>query len=311
MFAMLKKNWRSVLMGSSLTLSIVSAVLIFAPGLPVGIDFQSGSAITYEWPAESVPLIDTVRTGVSDAGYPEAVVQSLGDTQYFIRTAELGTTGKDAIDNALMSATGILPTTIDQSSVSSVVANETIIYSIVAVVVAAVLVMLYIMWAFRSVPRFYRYSIATIIALLHDVLLTMGAFVLFGFIFGAVVNTPFVVAILTVIGYSVNDTIVVFDRVRENVRLKPGREFRTNAQSAIRESIIRSLGTSATTLFVALALLFFGGSTLRDFLLVLATGVVVGTYSSVFVATNILIAWENRSVGGMLRSALAIVRRPA
>jgi len=311
MKAFIKSKWRVLLISLSLSVALISAVLLIAPGLPIGIDFSSGSAITYQWPSDNTPAIETVRTALANAGHQSAVVQSLGDTQYFIRTADLGATGKADIDAALTSATGATPTTLDVSSVSSVVAAETVTFSIIAVSVAALLVMVYIMWAFRAIPRFHRYAFATVIALGHDVLITMGLFVLYGYLFGAAVNTPFVIAILTVIGYSVNDTIVVFDRVRENVKNNPGRAFRGNANSAIRESVIRSLGTSVTTLFVALALLLFGGSTLRDFLLVLSTGIVLGTYSSIFVATSILIFWEERPPGRFLLAFIRRMRRPA
>jgi preprotein translocase subunit SecF len=130
---------------------------------------------------------------------------------------------------------------------------------------------------------------------MHDVLIVLGAFAVLGIAINAEVNAIFIVGILTVIGYSVNDTIVIFDRIRENVTLAPGREFRTTVNISINESVTRSLGTSITTMTVILAMLLFGGASLRDFLIVLLAGVLVGTYSSIFVAAQVLVLWERRA----------------
>ena len=154
--------------------------------------------------------------------------------------------------------------------------------------------MLYIMYAFRSVPNSYKYAFAAIVALAHDVLIVLGAFTVLGIAINAEVNAIFIVGILTVIGYSVNDTIVIFDRIRENVTLAPGRDFKATVNLSINESITRSVGTSLTTMTVILAILLFGGASLRDFMIVLLAGVIVGTYSSIFVAAQILVLWDGR-----------------
>jgi preprotein translocase subunit SecF len=156
--------------------------------------------------------------------------------------------------------------------------------------------MVYIMYAFRSVPSSYKYAFAAVVALVHDVVIVLGVFAVLGFAINAEVNAIFIVGILTVIGYSVNDTIVIFDRIRENVTLAPGREFRSTVNISINESVTRSLGTSITTVTVILAMLLFGGVSLRDFLIVLLLGVLVGTYSSMFVAAQVLVLWERRSL---------------
>ncbi|MDE0591662.1 MAG: protein translocase subunit SecF, partial [Dehalococcoidia bacterium] len=173
--------------------------------------------------------------------------------------------------------------------------EDTVQNAITAVIVAAIFVMIYIMYAFRSVPSSYKYAFAAAIALTHDVVIVLGIFTVLGIAINAEVNAIFIVGILTVIGYSVNDTIVIFDRIRENVTLAPGRELRSTVNISINESITRSLGTSITTITVILAMLLFGGASLRDFLIVLLLGVLVGTYSSMFVAAQILVLWERRS----------------
>lgn len=277
----------------------LSIVIVVSPGLKLGIDFTSGSSVTYRW-AEESPTTAQVRAALIGAGHDEAVIQALGEGEFFIRLSDLGADGKEAVDEALSAITDVAPETLDVTTVGRAVAEDTVRNAITATIVASLFVMLYIMWAFRTVPQSYRYAIAAIVALGHDVLITLGMFVVFGQAFNAEVNAIFIVGILTVIGYSVNDTIIVFDRIRENVRLAPGRAFRNNVNLSINETIIRSLGTSTTTLVVVVAMLLFGGVTLRDFLLVLIVGIVVGTYSSIFIASNMLVAWNERGLRGLL-----------
>ena len=152
--------------------------------------------------------------------------------------------------------------------------------------------MLYIIYAFRNIERSFLYAIAAILTLIHDVLLVMGIFIILSLIIGSQVNSIFIVGILTVIGYSVNDTIVIFDRIRENQIINRSREFIDTVNKSVKESITRSLGTSITTSTVILSMLLFGGQSLRDFLIVLLLGVIIGTYSSIFVASNLLVLWR-------------------
>ena len=176
--------------------------------------------------------------------------------------------------------------------VSPSVAAETVRNAFYAVLLAAVGIFLYVWWAFRNVPSPFRYSAAAIVALLHDTAIVIGIFAILGELLDLEVNLMFMIALLTVIGYSVNDTIVVFDRLRENVLNYPNRTLIDNVNVSISETISRSLNTSLTLLFTLLALLLLGGSTIREFLLVLLIGVVVGTYSSVGIASQMLVSWE-------------------
>ena len=139
-----------------------------------------------------------------------------------------------------------------------------------------------------------RYGIAAIIALLHDTIIVIGLFAMLGKLFGVEVNTMFLIALLTVIGYSVNDTIVIFDRIRENIATYPNYSLSDVANLSVAESFGRSLNTSFTLIFAILALLLFGGPTIKNFLWVLLAGVIVGTYSSMGIATNLLITWETK-----------------
>jgi preprotein translocase subunit SecF len=137
----------------------------------------------------------------------------------------------------------------------------------------------------------WKYGIVAIITLFHDILITLGIFILLGRYLGLEVNTPFVAALLTILGYSVNDTIVVFDRIRENLHKFEG-EFEEIVDKSVNETIIRSINTSLTTELVLLAILFFGGATIRDFVLVLVIGILLGTYSSIFIASPLLVVWQ-------------------
>lgn len=301
-----KRNW--FFLFSFLIILPGVVFLIINPGLRMGIDFTGGSTMTINF--SSAVSQDELRTELTRIGQVDATVQSFGDNTYFIRTRQLSDQEKDALTNQLTAS--LSPDgeddPISSDFVSPVVARDTILNGIYAVVAASVGIFIYLWWAFRSVPRPFRYGIAAIIALVHDLVIVIGIFAILGNLLGLEVNTMFLVAVLTVIGYSVNDTIVVFDRLRENVLNYGNRGFAQNVNVSISETIGRSLNTSLTVLIVLLALLLFGGATIRTFLLVLVIGVIAGTYSSIAVASQVLVAWESGDFGRMLpfrRSAAA------
>ncbi|MDA1279989.1 MAG: protein translocase subunit SecF [Chloroflexi bacterium] len=285
---------RRIFLSISIVLVAISAVVLVSPGLQLGIDFTSGSTVTYQF-ENGDPGTVAVTDALLRAGHPKAIVQAMGSDQYFVRTEDLGVPGLTAINDEITKLDEGPALVLDNSTVGSSVAEDTVRNAVTAVIVAAGFVMLYIMYAFRSVPASYKYAVAAVIALGHDVLIVLGVFTVLGVAINAEVNAIFIVGILTVIGYSVNDTIVIFDRIRENVTLAPGRDFRSTVNLSINESITRSLGTSITTMTVILAMLLFGGASLRDFLIVLLAGVIVGTYSSIFIAAQVLVLWERRA----------------
>ena len=286
---------RTYFLTISMVLSVIAVVILFVPVLNLGIDFVSGTSITYKFEGND-PGLSSIRSALEKSGHGNAVIQKIGTDQYFVRTTDLGDSGKDVIDEKLREIQDVKFITSETTSVGKSVADDTVKNAVIAVSVAVLFVMLYIMYAFRSVPESYKYAISAILALVHDIVIVLGIFTILGIVIGSEVNSIFIVGILTTIGYSVNDTIVIFDRVRENVTLAPNRAFRTNVNISINESITRSLGTSVTTLTVILAILLFGGVSLRDFLYVLLSGVIVGTYSSIFIAAQILVAWDSRGL---------------
>jgi preprotein translocase subunit SecF len=285
---------RRFFLSASIVLVALSAVILGTTGLNLGIDFTSGTTVTFQFQGGDPGSAD-VTDALIRSGHPEAIVQGLGENQYFIRTDFLGNDGLINVRGEIEQLQLEPVIVLDTSTVGSSVAEDTVQNAITAVIVAAVFVMLYIMYAFRAVPNSYKYAFAAVVALGHDVIIVLGAFAVLGIAIGAQVNAIFIVGILTVIGYSVNDTIVIFDRIRENVTLAPGRDFRSTVNLSINESVTRSLGTSITTVTVIVAMLLFGGASLRDFLIVLLAGVLIGTYSSIFVAAQVLVLWDKRS----------------
>ncbi len=189
---------------------------------------------------------------------------------------------------------------LEFASVSAVVSKQAVRNAAVAVVIASLFIMGYIVFAFSSMPHPFRYAMAAIIALLHDVALVVGAFSLFGKIFGIEINLMFVTGLLTIIGFSVHDTIVIFDRVRENVQRAPTAPLAENVNAALVQTLGRSLNTSITLVFTILALYWLGGSTIEAFLLVLLVGVIAGAYSSIAIAAQVLVAWEERDLPRLL-----------
>ncbi len=274
--------------------------LIITPGVNPGIDFTGGSTLTLEFEAD-VSQTD-LRNELASAGHLDATVQKLGDRTFFIRTKELTDDSKVNLVDALeanLSPDGLTELSFDL--VSPVVASETVVNALYAVLAAAVGIFIYIWWAFRNVPSPFRYGAAAIVALIHDTIIVIGIFSILGALLDMEVGTMFLIAILTVIGYSVNDTIVVFDRIRENVTIHPNRQLSEVVNLSISETIGRSLNTSITLLVTLLALFLFGGTTIREFLLVLLIGVVAGTYSSIAIASQVLISWEYGDIGGVFR----------
>ena len=306
------RRWYFLISALLLLPGIIS--LIVPPALRPGIDFTSGTAITI---VADRPLSEAdLRTVFTDLGHPEALIQKTGSTTAFVRTDVLGegvvqpdgtpVSELSLMEEELMERLGIDVQEVD--TVSSIVAAETVVYAIILVIIAAGGILVYVTWAFRSIPNSFRYGVAAIVALVHDLLLIVGIFSILGKVMGLEVNAMFIVGLLTVMGYSVNDTIVVFDRIRENVARNVDRPLAGVVNASIMESMGRSLNTSMTTTFVLLALLLFGGATLREFLVVLIIGVLIGTYSSIFIASQFLVAWDRGEIRKVL-SKLRLARR--
>jgi len=291
-----KRFWFFII--SSLVIAPGIVFLILAPGLNPGIDFTGGSSMTLRFSEESNIEQEQVRDQLIDLNYPEATVQNLGDNSFFIRTKELNEEAKDALVTNITYSLDEGAENVLQGFdlVSPIVAQETVMNALWAIIAAAVGIFFYIWWAFRNVPSPLRYGLAAIVALIHDTIIVIGIFAILGELMDMEVNTMFLIALLTVIGYSVNDTIVVFDKIRENVLIYSNREFPEIVNLSISETLGRSLNTSFTLLITLIALVLFGGATIREFLYVLLIGVAAGTYSSIAIASQVLVSWDQKSI---------------
>ena len=271
-------------------------------GLNLGIDFTGGSLVEVRLGAN--PAAAQVRSVFVDAGLTDVSVitgsttDALGKT-YLIRTKTIDAGAKSDLLAKLGSAYG--PLTEDRfESVGPVIGRETATNAVLAVLGASVLILLYLSYAFRQVPNPWRYGACAVFALLHDVVLVVGLWSILGKLFGLEVDALFVTAILTVVGFSVHDTIVVFDRVRENVSRFPGEIFERVVNFSVNQTLDRSINTSLTVILTLTALLLLGGATIRGFVLVLLVGIVSGTYSSIFNASCLLVVWENGEFAQLL-----------
>jgi len=285
--------------GIFLGVSILSLLLW---GLKPGIDFTGGSLLEVSYSAQR-PSVDQVNASLTDLGLKSLRVQPSGDQNFILRFEEtseathqsilqnLGAIKIDGVDNNSL-------TELSFESIGPVIGKELTKKSIKAIILVLIFIILYIAYAFRKVSKpiaSWKYGVAAVIALIHDILIITGIFSLWGHFGKAEVDTLFVTALLTILGFSVHDTIVTFDRIRENLAKIHDKDFADLANISINQTIVRSINTSLTTLLALSAVVFFGGTSIRTFALTLIMGIIVGTYSSIYIASALLVTWEKRS----------------
>jgi preprotein translocase subunit SecF len=282
---------------------VISQIQLGTP-LRLGIDFKGGTAMTLDF----TPQVEQrqLRQELANLDYSEAVIQTSGD-DFLIRLREMSLQERGALIDALETSLSSNVTVRDQDTVSPRVATDTARNALIAVIIAAVAMLFYIVWAFRRMPKPFRWGTCAIICLLHDVFIITGIFALLGLLAGVAIDALFITGLLAVVGYSINNTVVVFDRIRENMlkHIKP--DFAETVNDSLIETLGRCLSTSLTTLFVLLALFLFGGATIHYFILVLLLGVIIGTYSSTWIAGPLLVVWEK----GEWSALLPWTKRPA
>lgn len=261
--------------------------------LNLGIEFTSGSTMTvhFENPAE----LAKVRQALGELDHADAIPQRTGG-DFFIRLREISQEEREALEAGLKEKLGPLAVR-DFASVSPIVSREIGRDASLALAAATVGILLYMVWAFRRLMKPWRYGVCAVAALLHDVLVVVGLFSLMGRFLGVQVEATFIAAILAVVGYSINNTVVVYDRIRENSARGISREFVQVVNQSLVESLVRSINTSFTTVLVVLAVFLFGGETIRYFTLVFLIGITAGTYSCMFIASQLLVVWETRQWG--------------
>jgi len=289
---------RNIWLSISVILFVVFASALFVWGFKYGIDFTGGSLLEVKF-IGSRPTVNQVETGLADLKLSSLTIQPVGDQDMMLKFQE---TSEETHQAALSELDELAKkenknNLVEEQRYESVgpsIGEELKIKSLWAIFFALIAMLSYITYAFRKVSRpvaAWKYGSAAIIAMLHDVVITMGVFAFLGHYYGTEINTAFVAAVLTVLGYSVHDTIVVFDRLRENLP-KSNEDFEGTVNVSLNQTIVRSLNTSLTVLLVLAAIIIFGGASIRTFVLALAIGIFIGTYSSIFVASPILVVWE-------------------
>ncbi len=272
-------------------LSMIASIISFRSPVRLSIEFTGGTLWEVRFskpvlPGEAVRLFQ-------ENGFPDVNVNTIGDEQTLeIRTTEMTPAQKQSLLEAMTAAFGETPEEVQFALVGPLIGAEVTRTAVIAVFFAALAILGFIIWAFRNVSHPFRFGICAIIAMLHDVLVTVGFVSIMGWVAGWQADALTLTALLTVIGFSVQDTIVVFDRIRENSRRRRGEDFETIVNRSLLETIHRSLATQINAMFVMVALLLFGGVTIRQFIATLLVGLLSGTYSSIFNATPLLVSWD-------------------
>lgn len=268
----------------------------------LAIDFTGGTLLQLKFDTPQAFSSETVVRALEGFGLAsnDVQVQTAGNDTLILRTRALDNTQKVGIEDALKKQYGNF-TEQSAETVGPAIGAEVTERAGMAVAIAAIGILLYITWAFRKVPQPFRYGVCAIIAMIHDVLVILGTAAIFGLVFGWEVDSLYLTALLTVIGFSVHDTIVVFDRIRENQGRMRGERFERVVNHSILQTLDRSINTQLTVLFTLAALALFGGITIRHFVVTLFIGILSGSYSSIFDASPLLVVWENDEIGSFFR----------
>ena len=282
--------------------AMIFSMIQFGTPLKLSIDFTGGALqeLRFEQPVQP----NEIRQVFVDYGYGDTTVQTAGDgSTALIRSKFLDNETKVQIQDDLRETIGPFEE-LRFEAVGPTIGGEVTRAAGVAVLAASIVILAFIWWAFRNVPNSFRYGLCAIAAMVHDVLVVCGLFALAGLLLGWEVDALFLTALLTVIGFSVQDTIVVFDRIRENIPKRRGEDYETIVNRSLLETLHRSLATQLNAIFVLIAILLFGGATIKQFVAVLLVGLLSGTYSSIFNAVPLLVAWQKGEIGNFFRRLL-------
>ena len=282
-----KRRWFFLISAVLIVIGIISLAVF---GLKWGVDFSSGTAITLRF--ENEVELGQLRQELADLGYDAATIQPAGENEFFIRLQEISSDEYTQLREGLAAA---LDNEIIDSSVftvSPIIAAATVRNTVIAVVVASIGILLYVSWAFRKMPNPFRWGTCAVLALFHDLVIVVAIFSILGWAAGMEVDALFVTGVLAVAGVSVNNIVVVFDRIRENSKRGVSSDFGVVANCGIMESVGRSLNTGLATLFVIVALYLLGGVTIRNLILALLVGITTGIYSSLCIAGQLLVVWD-------------------
>jgi preprotein translocase subunit SecF len=287
-------KYRYLFFGISLLVIIPGLIALILWGLPLGIEFTGGSLLELRFDSGVVPGVEEVRNLYTQFGFEGVEIQTTSQNGLIIRSKEMDETKKGEIVAEIESQFNSPATVQRFDRVGPSVGQEVARSAALAVGVAALAILLYITIAFRGIKHAFRYGVSAIIAMLHDVLVVLGIEAILGHYLGWEIGPLFLTALLTVIGFSVHDTIVVYDRIRENSIVYSRLPYERVVNHSIVQTLSRSINTQLTVMFTLLAMTLFGGETIRHFVVILLIGILSGTYSSIFNAAPILVVWENR-----------------
>lgn len=288
---MIVVKYRNVFFGIIGAITLVSLAMLSVFGLNISTDFTGGALVEVRYESER-PSTEALSEALASAGLENVSVRGAGEDSYIIRAAPLSQEAREALPNAIVGGT------VEKlSDIGPSIGSELRSKAFIAISLVVLCIVLYVAFVFRKVSKpisSWWYGLITIVTLLHDIAVPLGAFAVFGYLWGAQVDALFVTAILTVLGYSVHDTIVVFDRTRENLRINQEanrkEDFELVAGRSIEQTFTRSINTSMTTLLALGALFFLGPVSTQDFALTLIVGIIAGTYSSIALGTPLLVA---------------------
>jgi preprotein translocase subunit SecF len=280
-------------------LVVVFIISLATLGIKTGVEFSSGSIlnISFEKQVEMAAL----RQEIDTLGYKKAIIQSAGNegTDYIIRinATNLDEASKSKVVNSITGALGALKVN-EFDNVSPMIASETTRNASIAVVVAVLAMLLYIAFAFRKMSNPFKYGVCAVVGLAFDLLVALGVFSILGAIRGWQIDMMFIAGILAILGYSINNTVIVFDRMRENTSRGISPDIEVVANHSIVETLGRSFNSSLTTLFTLFVLALFVGASIQNFVIVLIIGVISGTFTSTFISPELLVAWQKKKWGG-------------
>lgn len=281
--------------GLSLLIIIPGFLILIFRGLDLSVDFAGGTLLEFRLESGQVPQPAEVIAVYRQQGIEDIRVSTTGEDSLIARSSFLDDAARSDIIQALEDEFQDQVNVLRFDSVGATIGREVAIRAAMAVSIAVLIVVLYITYAFRGIPHAFRYGVCAILAMLHDVAIVISVAAIGGLLWGWQVDALFLTALLTVIGFSVQDKIVVFDRIRENTNIFRRLPFETLVNHSIVQTLQRSINTQLMTVeFMLLALALFGGVTLRQFAVTLWVGLLSGTYSSIFIAASVLVVWENR-----------------
>ncbi|MFH1366744.1 MAG: protein translocase subunit SecF [Patescibacteria group bacterium] len=274
-------------------LIIIALTFIFMGGLKFGIDFTGGALLQVEFTGER-PTVASVQENLAKLDIGTIQIQNAGEKDMVFKMKGITNDQRMSVIENIQNLSPVQEKTFD--AIGPIIGQELKQKAIYAIILVIVGIIVYLSWAFRKISSYrvssWVFGLNAVIALIHDILITTGFFAVLGYFFKVEIDSLFVTALLTILGFSVHDTIVVFDRIREGIKRDYSSSFEIIINRSINETIIRSLNTTITTLLVLVALFLFGGESIKYFILALIFGIIIGTYSSIFIASPLLLVWN-------------------